>query len=131
MLIAMAHNQQPRRPWLEIYRGFGVGVRVNSHPWNVAGGVMSTLEESNRRVVDDAEWLELKRQLRLRKVEIWVEWWMPADEPERVEVKRERATATVLVFRDAERAMQSKDAVEFGKTETTAILNAVRDALVA
>lgn len=92
---------------------------------------MDALEESNRRIVDDTEWLELKRALRLRKVEIWVEWWLPSDEPERVEVKRERATAVVLVFRDAERAMQSEDAVGFGKTEAVAVINAVREALLA
>lgn len=91
---------------------------------------MDTLEESSRRAASDAEWLELKRHLRLRKVEIWVEWWMPSDESERVEVKRERATVTVLVFRDAERAMQSEHAVEFGKTEANAVFDAVREALV-
>lgn len=91
---------------------------------------MDTLEESGRRAANDAEWLELKRHLRLRKVEIWVEWWMPSDEPERVEVKRERATVTALVFRDAERALQSEDAAEFGKTEANAVFDAVREALV-
>lgn len=121
----------PKRPWLEVYQGLGVGVRVNSHPWNVTGGVLETVEEFARRYADNAEWLEMKRTLRLRKVEIWVEWWMPSDEPERVEVKRGRATAIVSVFRDADRAMHSNDAEEFAKSEAGAVFAAVREALDA
>lgn len=106
-------------------------LRAYAHPWNVTGGVLETVDEYTPRYCDDAEWLEMKRTLHLRKVEIWVEWWMPSDERERVEVKRERATAIVLVFRDAERARQSDDAVVFAETEADAVFFAVREALFA
>ena len=89
-----------------------------------------SLEESDALYSADEHWLQIKKSLGIRVLEIWVEWWSAADEAERVEIKRKRARVTVLVYRDIERSRVPGDPVEFARSEVRAVYDVVRDALI-
>lgn len=128
ILADVTQGSSVKRPWIRFYQGLGLGLTWNAHPWNVPG-LNELFNESGDLYSTDDRWLQLKNELGIRVLEIEVEWWSGADEPERVEVKRERATVTVLVYRDNERSRAPGDPLEFARAEVQAIYEVVRRAL--
>lgn len=115
--------------WIELWHGLGVGLSADDYPWEEDGVAESF--EVDERLSSDERWLSIKRELKLRKLEIFLEHWTPSDEPERVEVSRRRSTIRVIAYRDIARMRAPGDPGEVAQQEVHGALEEIRRALLA
>lgn len=115
--------------WIELSQATGVGVPGwNSAPWTVRGLPERFRKAAVLRSLDDS-WREWRSSIGARALDVWVEYWLPESEPERVAVtKRGRKTA-VVVYRDFPRLLAPGDPIEIAEREADAVFDAIRSAL--
>jgi len=113
-----------------MFRGLGVGLDSDDYPWEEEG-VDEAFEEASQTFLVDERWLALKKDLGLRKVEVWLEHSLPTDERERVEIYRRKATVKAIAYRDIARMEASGDSAAIVRQEVGDAFEAVRQALLA
>lgn len=113
-------------PWIVIYLAQGVGVAgPNAHPWNARAFTARYSKVALLRSLDDS-WREWRTSIGARRLDVWIEYCLPEDEPERVAVTGRGRTTAVTVFRDAHRLQAAEEPVVIAEREAETVLGLVR-----
>lgn len=116
-------------PWIVIYLARGVGVdRSDTRPWNVPGFVSRFEKVALLRSLDDS-WREWRDGIGAKRLDVWIEYSLPEDEPERVAVTDRGRTTGATVYRDAHRLQAAVEPVAIAQREAETVLDLVRGEL--
>jgi len=114
--------------WINLYQGLGVGLDWNSPPWTTRGLSERFKKAAVLRSLDDS-WRAWRSGIGAQRLDVWVEYWLPGSEPERVGVWKQGRTTAVTVYRNIDRLMAPSDPLQLAEQEADAVFDEVRATL--
>jgi len=116
--------------WIEVFQGLGVGVPDwNDPPWSTPGLPERFLKAAVVRSLD-ASWRAWRSSIGARTLDVWLEYCMPDDEPERTVVAKQGRATSVKVYRSFPRLLGSGDPIRLAQREANAVFDEIRATLV-
>lgn len=114
--------------WIELSQGLGVGLDWNSPPWTTTGLSTRFQKAAVIRSLDDS-WRAWRSGIGAKRLDVWLEYWLPGDEAERVAVTETGSTTAVTVHRNIDRLKAQGDPVQLAEQEAETVFNEIRTSL--